>query len=155
MLKDLEKAVAELTVRVDRLESEVFQTRSIEMNPHITSIEASNLDYVRELGSAIDMCLAILDHAFQSNVSDAGLTPNELVSILKQKFGLPFPLPTVSSSLYRKTGRYVTREIASKKPVRYRYRILPRGQEYIRQKIRNLRGRRPELSENPQIPIPQ
>jgi len=140
-LKNLEKAFEELSRRVDGLEKTVFRNATVfhPMSADL-SIDADNLDYLKELGSVIDMCLAILDHVFQKDTNHPGLTPGELASILKRQFGLPVPLSTISSQLYMRTGRYVTRDQVSHKPVKYRYHILPRGQDYIRSRIQDVKG---------------
>jgi hypothetical protein len=144
----------ELTERVEKLEDEVFRNKNHSISSTGVSIDMSRLDYLRELRSAADMCLAILDHVFQSDASNPGLTPDELVAILQQQFGLPVPLATISSSLYKKTGRYVTREPVGKNPVRYRYRILPRGQEYIRKRIWEIKNKTgPTVPKDTPIPL--
>ena len=150
-MNNLEKALGELSRRVDVLEKTV-SGNATDSHPTFAdiSVDADNLDYLKELGSAIDMCLAILDHVSQKDTNHPGLTPDELASILKQQFGLPVPLTTISSQLYAKTGRYVTRDLVSRKPVKYRYHILPRGQDYIRSRIKGVKDEAPpESSKTP------
>lgn len=143
-MKNPEKAIGELSRRLDELEKVVFRNATgFQPISAGISIDAENLGYLRGLGSAIAMSLAILDHVFQKDTNHPGLTPDELASILKRQFGLPVPLSTISSQLYVKTGRYVTRDQVSHKPVKYRYRILPRGQDYIRSRIRDVKGEAP------------
>jgi hypothetical protein len=107
-------------------------------------VDMGGLSYLKELKSALDKCVAILDYAFSKDSRHKGLTPDEFASLLREKFGLPVPLPTISSQLYKATGRYVTRKKEEGSPVKYRYQILPRGREYIREKIKNFGGREHE-----------
>jgi hypothetical protein len=140
-MKNLENTIAELSKRVERLEMMALGNAAIPRAEEAdVRIEAGDLDYLRELGSAGDKCLAILDYAFVKNRNHTGFTPDELASILRRHFGLPVPLSTISSQLYAKTGRYVIREQSSRRPVKYRYRILPRGQDHIHAKLQNLKA---------------
>lgn len=140
-LKNLENVIAELSKRVERLEKTALGNAAIPRPADADAgIDAGDLDYLRELRSAADKCLAILDHVSGKDTNHSGFTPDELASILRRQFGLPIPLSTISSQLYAKTGRYVTRDLSSRRPVKYRYRILPGGQDYIRGKVQNLKG---------------
>ncbi len=139
--KNLERALSDLTIRVLRLEQAVFGPKKIAPAAEIfLEVDLSELTYVRELKSTLAMCLSLLDHFFKADPSHAGLSPDQMVSILHERFGVPIPLPSVSAALYRATGTLVTRKQAPGTPVRYRYRILPKGQEFIRQKIEELKS---------------
>jgi hypothetical protein len=140
-MRNLEREVAELSKRVERLEKSVLGNVAIPRSSVADAvIDAGDLHYLRELRSAPDKCLAILDHASRKDAGHSGFAPDELVAILRQQFGLPVPLSTISSQLYAKTGRYVTRDLISRRPLKYRYRILPKGQDYIRTKVETLKG---------------
>jgi len=140
MSADVPKMVNELSKRIERLEQAVFGGGETRSGISTTDVDIGGLGHVKKLKAAADKCLAVLDDLFSKNPNHAGLTPDEFAAVFREKFGLPIPLSTISSQLYKQTGRYVTRKKISGKPVKYRYQILPRGQEYIRNKIASLQG---------------
>ena len=154
MLKNLENVVAELSERVERLERTVFGNAATPSPTGVdVGIDAGDLDYLKALESTTDKCLAILDYVFRKDSNHPGFTPDELASIFRQQFGLPVPLPSISSRLYMKTGCYVTRKLVRGKPIKYRYRILPRGQDYIRGKTQTIKGEAlPQTPEKAPLP---
>jgi len=142
MSDETKRAIDELKSRVEKLEGAVFggkQPKQIQQST--IDIDVAALSYIKELKSASDKCIAILDYLFSRDSHHPGVTPNEFASILREKFGLPVPLQTISSQLYAATSRYVTRKKILGKPVRYRYQILPRGQEHIHNEIASLQGK--------------
>jgi len=102
--------------------------------------QSGSLEYVKELKSALDRCLLILDYELGNDPNHKGFTPDEFAEILKEKFGAPTPLSTISSQLYKATGVFVTRTKTSNQPVKYCYQILPRGRTYIRKKTSEISG---------------
>jgi len=140
-LGEIKRTLNELGKRVEKLEETVFKVETPQTEPKVSiDVDIGSLGYVKELKSALDKCLAILDHLFSKNPSHAGLTPDEFALMFREKFGFPVPLPTISARLYEETGHYVTRKKIEGRPVKYRYQILPRGQDYIRSKIASLQG---------------
>ncbi len=143
-LNEIKKVLDDFGSRIEKLEGRVFASEPSEPKGQQSGagvdVDVRSLSYLKELKSALDKCLAILDHLFSKDPNHTGLTPDEFTLMFKVKFGLPVPLSTISSQLYKETGRYVTRKKVAGQPVKYRYQILPRGQEYIRNKIARLQG---------------
>jgi hypothetical protein len=141
-LSEIKKLLVDLGNRIEKLEEIVFKSEFAPSKEEPTEMNADldvgSLSYLRKLKSARDKSLAVLDQLLSRNPKHAGLTPDEFARIFKEKFGLPVPLPTISSELYRASGHYVTRTKIPGKPTKYRYQILPRGQDYIRSKVANL-----------------
>jgi hypothetical protein len=136
---DITETINSLTRRVELLEQVVFREQvSAPTTTSTGDSDFSELTYLKKLGSTLDKCLAILDSTFRRHPNHPGLTPDEMETILREQFGEPIPLTTISPSLLRATGIYVTRTKVKGSPVRYRYRILPKGQERIRQKTEEL-----------------
>jgi len=141
MSKDAGKTLSELEARIEKLEEVVYGGKEpVAKKSAAIDIDVNSLGYVKQLKSALDKCLAILDHLFSKDPNHAGLAPDEFTLIFRERFGLPVPLQTISSQLYKGTGKYVTRKKVQSRPVKYRYQILPRGQEYIRNTMANLQG---------------
>ena len=141
MPEDIKKITEDLKMRVERLEEAVFGAKQFSASPSVvTNVDFAGLDYLRQLESVVDKCLAVLDYLSSTNVNHPGLTPDELVEIFKDKFGIVVVLSTISSALLGVTGKYVTRKKIGNRPVRYRYQILPKGREYVRTKREGLQG---------------
>jgi len=141
MPEDIKETVKDLKVRVERLEKAVFHVGRLSALPSPTAdADFSGLDYLRQLESAVDKSLAVLDYISSKNASHPGLTPDELAEIFKDRFGIVIALSTISWALSGVTGKYVTRKKIGNRPVRYRYQILPKGREYIRTKAGGLQG---------------
>lgn len=133
---DILETIDSLRRRVELLEQLVFRDQvSAPKASTAAEYDFSGLTYLKKLGSTLNMCLALLDFTFRKDPNHPGLTPDEMESILREQFGEPVPLPSISASLLRATGSLVTRTRVRGKPVRYRYRILSRGQERILQKV--------------------
>jgi hypothetical protein len=141
-LSQIRKLLIDYGSRIEKLEGVVFKSEFVKSSEAPTEIVADldvgSLSFLKNLKSARDKSLAVLDQLLSKNPKHGGLTPDGLARIFKEKFGLPVPLPTISSELYRASGRYVTRTRVAGKPTKYRYQILPKGQDYIRSKIANL-----------------
>jgi hypothetical protein len=135
--------VEDLTKRVERLERLILrQENDAEPVIPVLNLDFSELTYLKQLRSTREMCLALLDYTFAKDSNTVGLTPSEIESIFRERFALPVPLTSISVALLRAAGTFVTRIKVEGKPVTYRYRILPRGQETIRAKIEELRKRK-------------
>jgi hypothetical protein len=125
--------------RVARLEEAVFGRMAIKP-PSAEKGASSAIDYgelteLRRLSSVLDRSLSLLNFHFMKAKSSPGLAPDEIVDIMRESFGFPVPLASVSAQLYRFTGRYVTRMRVSGRQVKYRYQILPAGQDYLATKL--------------------
>ena len=108
-----------------------------------TAIDYGELTELRRLTSVLDRSLSLLNFHSLKEETDHGLTPDEIVDIMREKFGYPVPLASVSAQLYRFTGKYVTREQISRRPVKYRYRILPTGKNYLAGKLQKSGPQKP------------
>lgn len=143
MTKSVEARLGEIEKRVERLEDAIFRSRKQPTKAEEAGdIDTATLTYVKDLGSTLDRCLAILDNLFAKDSRHAGLTSDEFAVLLKDRYGLPVQLSTISSQLYKATGCYVARQRIEGPPVKYRYQILSEGQEYIRKRIEQLQGRK-------------
>jgi len=136
----------ELKERVEKLEElnkvlQKLQESKVEIkNASVKSIEINvdEISFIKRLGSVLDKCLALLNYVFEKDPQNSGLTSDEIETILKEKFGLPVTLENISMSLKNVTGTYVTREKIKEKVIKYRYKILQKGKEYIEKKISEL-----------------
>ena len=133
------ETINSLRRRVELLEQTVFREQ-VPASKEVVRVdfEFAGLTYLKKLESTLDMCLAILDSTFKKDPKHPGFTPDEIESILREFFAVPIVLTTISVSLLRATGTLVTRTKVAGHPVRYRYRILPKGQERIQKKIEEL-----------------
>ncbi len=140
---DVLENIEDLRKRVERLEQLIFhQEEDPSQAIPVLGLDFGELTYLKQLKSTLDMCLGLLDYTFTKDPNHLGLTPSEIESIFRERFGLPVPLTTISVALLRAAGTVVTRVKVEGKPVTYRYRILPRGREAIRTKIDELRLRK-------------
>ena len=144
------ESILELSERVRRLEQAVFgpkePTHAAADYPFL-SFDFSGLDYLKEMKSTIDICLAILDYVFSKNPNHVGLTPDEIASIVRERFALSVSPTTVSVALLRAAGELVTRTKVPGRPIKYRYQILPKGQVFIQKKINQTK---PQPTSEPQ-----
>jgi hypothetical protein len=137
----LEKQEVSLTIeeRIARLEEAVFGRIGTAVVGAVatpsSAIDYGELTELRRLTSVLDRSLSLLNFHFLKKNHSLGLTPDEIVDIMRERFGYPVPLASVSAQLYRFTGRYVTRTQISRRPVKYRYQILPAGQTYLASKL--------------------
>jgi hypothetical protein len=138
--KEVDKLKNEMINLTNKI-NELLKEPKIEIkNTSVKGIEINveELSFIKGLKSALDKCLSLLNYTFEKNPLHPGLTPDEMVSIFREKFGMPIPLTTISSQLLSASGNYVTRTKIKEKAVKYRYQILPKGQEYIKKKIEEL-----------------
>lgn len=140
-MDELEKELAGLRERIERLEKAVFDHRQTN-HPRTPEIDfdLNALGYVKHLNSTLDKCLAILNYAFEKDHTLRGFTPDELERILRETFGIPIPAKSISNRLGEVTGELVSRELFKGKTEKYRYRILQAGQREIQKRIKELRG---------------
>lgn len=128
-----------LEERVAKLEAAVFGTRKKTATRLITEkasvIDYSNLTEVKRLKSFLDRSLCILNFLSEKNHSSRGLTPGEIVSILGETFGIQTSLQVISTQLMRASGKYIARQKIVGNPVRYCYRIIPEGKDYLRARL--------------------
>src|SRR5437879_430710 len=108
---DVSARLDELEERVGKLEATIYrpESQAIEAKADIQA-DLRGLSYLRGLKSALDKCFAILNYFFSKDSRHPGLTPDEFVAIFREKFGLSIPLTTISSSLPKEAGHYVTRQ---------------------------------------------
>ena len=140
---DVGENIEDLRKRVERLEHLIFHQGEVPSQEiPVLSLDFDELTYLKQLKSTLNMCLGLLDYTFTKDPNHLGLTPSEIESILRERFGLPVPLTTISVALLRAAGTLVTRTKIEGKPVTYRYRILPRGREAIRTNIDELKQRK-------------
>jgi hypothetical protein len=143
-LNEINKTLDDLRSRIKKLEEKVFAQDALHpaeerSGPNI-DVDVGGLTYLKELKSALDKCLAVLDQLFSKDPGHPGLTPDEFAQLFRETFRLPVPLVTISSQLGSASGKFVKRRKIAAQPVKYRYQILPRGQEYVRKRIASLQG---------------
>jgi hypothetical protein len=138
-LEEISKRLSDHEERLKKLERSVFKGPLVKRVSGI-GVNVEELPFVKSLDLVLDKCLGLLNYFFGKDPMNLDLSPDEMVSIFKENFGLPMPLTSISSALLGAAGTYVTRKKEKYgKTIRYRYQILPRGQEYLRDKIRQLR----------------
>jgi hypothetical protein len=129
--------------RVARLEEAVFGkgrkvvTKAATQKP--STLDYSGLTDVKRLKSFLDKSLCIMNSLSEKDPSSQGLTPDEIVSILGETFGVQTSLQVVSTQLIRAAGKYVARQKIVGKPIKYRYRILPEGRDRLKAKLSETR----------------
>lgn len=102
----------------------------------LEKIDVNKLQYLKSLRSVHDKCLTLLSYVSKNIREYSGLTIDEMNEIFAEKFGLTtITENNISMSLKNVTGKYVTRNKISIKPVKYQYQILQKGMEYIEKKI--------------------
>jgi len=134
----IDEEFEKLKEKVERLEKIVLKKQKEFERFTTTDIDVSKITYLKSLKTVLDKCLALLNHVFENNPQNLGLTPDEIQDTFRENFGLPIPLPSISARLSSASGNYVSRTKIKGKPIKYKYQILTKGQEYIKEKIQEI-----------------
>lgn len=133
-LKELKERVKQLEEKLDK----ILQEPKIEIKKTSVKgieINVGELSFIRKLKAVRDKCLTLLNYMFEKDPKHPGLTPDELEDIFKEQFGIPITPESISMALKDVTGTFVRREKILDKTIKYRYTILSRGQNYVKNKI--------------------
>jgi hypothetical protein len=106
----------------------------------LPEINVGELSFLKDFRLVLDKCLALLSNISEKYPQHQGLTTDEIKTIFGNKFGLTtITTNAISMVLKEATGEYVEREELEGKPVKFRYKILPAGNEHIKNKIEQLK----------------